>query len=76
MKGYYDPSKWVRKPEIAENIKKHGYTVIVYTDETETEILEQRFVSPEEVAEQIAMRDAVWKKPQSYEESGLAVNQV
>jgi hypothetical protein len=58
MKDYYDPSKWFKNPAIAENRLKNGYTVIVYEDETNTKIVKQYFVSPEEVAAQVAEREA------------------
>jgi hypothetical protein len=76
MKQYYDPSKWFRNPAIAKNIIENGYTVTVYEDETETKIVEQYFVSPEEVAERVAAREANRKIRQTAIEDDIVIHQV
>ncbi|MCL2109408.1 MAG: hypothetical protein FWH20_08725 [Oscillospiraceae bacterium] len=47
----YDLSKAFRKPDLAERLRQNGYTVQVTGGEgDEKEIVDEYFVSPEEVA--------------------------
>ena len=50
MKDHYDFSKGFRKPELAERLRKYGYTVRVTHGENE-EIIKEYFVSPKDIAE-------------------------
>ena len=59
MEREYDLSKFFRDPERARRLRKNGHRVIVTRRENGKEVIvEDYFVSPEQIAEENAMRDA------------------
>jgi hypothetical protein len=78
MMDDFDISKFkkVKGNPYYEFLIKNGYSVIIYEDETETKIVKQYFVSPEEVAERVAKREANRKLRQAAIEEDMAIHQV
>lgn len=59
MKREYDVSKFFRNPERAKRLRENGCRIIITDGKGENEkIVEDYFITPEQIAEENAKRDA------------------